>query len=265
MGWGDELIVTGQARELQGGTQRKVVVYDRHGRIRAHDMWRNNPRILGRSDRSHKPIELVNGPGHRPYIAGKSEQRWTWREWQCPVGEIYLSPDEIAFALPHVPQVVIEPNVKQNASPNKNWGHERWTRLVALMRVAGVQPWQLGSAGTQLIPGAKLIETPDFRYACAVLARAKAAVLPEGGLHHAAAALKVPAVVIFGGYIGPKQTGYEGQVSLFTGGQACGMRIECLHCAAAMAAITPELVMERLMHLLQPEDSQGARPQENTL
>jgi hypothetical protein len=50
-------------------------------------------------------------------------------------------------------------------------------------------------------------------------------ISPEGGLHHAAAALGVRAVVIFGGFISPATTGYELHTNLFTGGQACGMRI----------------------------------------
>ena len=268
MGWGDELIATGQARAMQQADPRKVMIHDRNGAIRAHAMWVNNPRILGRTERAAKTQLLVNGPGVRPYIAAKSAERWTWREWQCPVGEIYFCGEERAFGEQLAPPgrfVVIEPNNKPKASPNKDWGRARWQALVALMRRAGLQPWQLGPPGTQLIPGARLIETPDFRQACAVLARAGAAVLPEGGLHHAAAALKVPAVVIYGGFISPKQTGYAGQVSLFTGGEACGMRIECKHCAAAMAAIAPGLVMERLMELLGSEDSQGARPERKTL
>ena len=248
---------------MQQADPRKVMIHDRNGAIRAHAMWVNNPRILGRSERASRTQLLVNGPGVRPYIAAKSAERWFWREWDCPAGEIYFCGDELAFGeqlAPPSPFIVIEPNNKQKASPNKDWGREHWQALVALMRSAGLQAWQLGPAGTQLVPGARLVETPDFRFACAVLARARAAVLPEGGLHHAAAALGVRSVVIFGGFISPRQTGYAGHVNLFTGGEACGMRIECKHCAAAMAAITPAMVMERLMEMLESKNSQGARP-----
>lgn len=254
MGWGDEIIVTGQARLLQQQNPGKVVVYDRAGRIRWHEIWRNNPRIVSPADRPHRPQMLINGPGVRPYIAAKTPERWTWKDWACPVGEIHFSAGELAFAAQHSPGVVIEPVLKAKASPNKDWGRANWTALAALLRAAGMEPCQIGPPGTQLLPGVRLIEAPGFREACAVLARARAAVLPEGGLHHAAAALGVKTVVIFGGYISPRQTGYDSQVNLFTGGTACGMRTPCRHCAQAMAAIAPDQVQERVAALLRESD-----------
>jgi ADP-heptose:LPS heptosyltransferase len=250
MGYGDELIATGQARRLQQLDKRKVLIRDRNGRIRWSEMWANNPRIFSPADRCTAQ-EITNGPGVRPYIAAKTDRQWFWRDWECPRGEIYFSEDEIGFAaaLP-APVVVIEPNNKPKASPNKDWGRERWTRLALLLRDEGLPATQLGPPGTQVIDRAKIIHTPSFRHACAVLARARVAVLPEGGLHHAAAAIGVPAVVLFGGFISPKQTGYQGQVSLFTGGTPCGMRIDCKHCKDAMAAITPEAVVEEVKRLV---------------
>lgn len=226
------------------------MVFDRNNQQRWHEMWRNNPRIATRSESVHKPQRLVNGPGVRPYIADKTQGRWTWKEWECPKGEIYFSPDELAFASGYRPIVIIEPNNKAKASPNKDWGRERWAVLAGELSKNGLEPVQLGPSGTQRLAGVHLIETPTFRHACAVLARAKACVLPEGGLHHAAAALGVPSVVIFGGYIGPRQTGYATQTNLFTGGKPCGMRVTCEHCAQAMSKITPEIVLGEMLKLL---------------
>lgn len=250
MGWGDELIATGQARVLQQTNPGKVVIQDRHGAQREHEMWRGNPRIATRSDRLHKPQFLANGPGVRPYIVAKTGRQWSWREFECPVGEIYFSEDEKNFAAQFSPGVILEPNNKAKASPNKDWGFSNWQRLVELMLGAGIRPWQLGPPGTRVLAGAKIIHTPSFRHGCAVLARAKACVLPEGGLHHAAAAVCVPAVVIYGGFISPKQTGYASQVNLFTGGEPCGMRIPCEHCKRAMVAITPTMVLEELQRII---------------
>lgn len=227
-----------------------MVIYDRNGAIRTHEAWANNPRILRRDERAQSPQPLINGPSVRPYIASKSAMQWQWREWQCPVGELYFSADELAYAAQHQPDVIIEPNMKPKASPNKDWGRHRWQELVTLMRAAGITPYQMGPAGTQLLQGAKLIDTPSFRHAAAVLTRARAAVLPEGGLHHAAAAVGLKSIVIFGGYISPKTTGYASQVNLFTGKSACGMRIACRHCAEAMSKITPQLVLDELQKVL---------------
>jgi ADP-heptose:LPS heptosyltransferase len=75
------------------------------------------------------------------------------------------------------------------------------------------------------------------------LARAKLYIGAEGGLHHAAAALGVPAVVLFGGFIPPLVTGYETHINLTGGAQeACGSLKPCDHCRKAMDAISVEEV-----------------------
>ena len=250
MGFGDEIMVTGIARRMQYSCPHKVVVYDRNGQIRAHEMWRDNPRIATRDERLSKTQSLKSAPSFRPYIAEKYDSRWVWKDFECTPGEIYFSEDELAFAAKYSGGIVIEPNTKAKASPNKNWGRQRWVELVGLMLDHGLPIWQLGEEGTQTIAGVQHIKTPSFRHGCAVLARARAAVLPEGGLHHAAAAVGVHAVVIYGGYISPAQTGYALHTNLFTGGKPCGSRQPCKHCDEAMAAITPQAVFDSLLSFL---------------
>ena len=247
MGYGDELMVTGHVRELQLRDPRKVRL--EYGKRLWNEVFDHNPRIARGEDRDVQVYQArVNGL--RPYATAKSADRWVWRQFKPPVGELYFQPDELAYAAQFSPDVVIEPNLKGNASQNKDWGLERWVRLVALMREAGLKPTQLGPAGTRVLPGASLIETRNFRHACAVLARARGAVLSEGGLHHAAAVVGVRAVVIYGGFISPRQTGYDLHTNIFTGGEPCGMRIACKHCQRAMAAIAPEMVMDELRKLV---------------
>ena len=124
----------------------------------------------------------------------------------------------------------------------------------ALVQLRRDLDWvQLGPPGTRVLEGARLVATPDFRAACAELAGARAAVLPEGGLHHAAAALDVRAVVIFGGMTAPANTGYDSHVNLFepmNGASPCGQRVACGHCARAMATIRPATVAEQLERIL---------------
>lgn len=247
-------MVTGQARVMQQKDPRRVVVIDRNGRPRTHTIWMNNPRIWNGEGGEPKPgfQQLENGPGMRPYIDDKTETKWTWKNFDPPVGEIYLSRFERQVAELFGPiGVVLEPNIKPKASPNKDWGRNRWARLAELLYRDGIEYVQLGPPTTETLKGARLIRTDSFRAACAVLARAKAAVLPEGGLHHAAAALNVKSVVIFGGFISPRQTGYRTQTNLFTGGEPCGMRAAmCDHCVRAMNQITPELVFAELKKLI---------------
>jgi hypothetical protein len=243
LGWGDEIIASGQARLLRLSEPRyKVGIYDRNGALRSHDAWLYNPNIAGRNDPTGRVTELRNGPGMRPYIRSKHPDRWEWKSWECPVGEIYFSEYEREIAQRFSWDIIIEPNLKAKASPNKDWGLARWQELTRILLASGRAVFQLGPMGTRVLTGARLIETQTMRQACAMLWRARGAVLPEGGLHHSAAALGVKSIVIFGGYISPKQTGYASQVNLFTGGEPCGWRAPCQHCAKAMSSITPEEV-----------------------
>ncbi len=243
MGWGDEIMVTGVARRAQETNPLPVKVLDKKGQTRWHEIWTGNPRIA--SPAFAGPVQTItNGPGRRPYIERETKERWIWREWDCPTGEIYLTPQERAFGTRYSGRVIIEPNLKPKASPNKDWGKPRWASLARQLMDFGYAVAQLGEPSTPMLAGVERIQTAGFREAAAVLASAKLAILPEGGLHHAAAALGVPAIVIFGGYISPRQTGYASHMNLFTGGIPCGMRIRCQHCADAMNAILPEQIVE---------------------
>lgn len=249
MGWGDEIMASGQAKRAQQTDPRRVQILDRHGAARWNPIWQGNPRIAHPDERGDFQI-LRNGPGNRPYIAAKNVDRWTWRKQDCTPGEIYLTDAERQFASAYHGFIVVEPTLKQAASPNKHWGAEHWNKFATLAARAGLRLAQIGPRRTRTLAGVTLIETPDFRSACAVLANAQAYVGHEGGLHHAAAALGIPAVVIFGGFISPAQTGYETHRNLFTGIEPCGMRVPCKHCAAAMAAITPRMVLQELRGII---------------
>jgi ADP-heptose:LPS heptosyltransferase len=248
MGFGDELMAAGQARKMNETDPRRVQIIDRYGNPRWHPVFENNSR-LARPGEEGDFQKLHNGPGNRPYILGKAHDRWTWRNFQCTPGEIFFTQAEKQFASAYRPQIIIEPTLKSRASPNKQWGLDRWQHFAKIAKKAGYGLTQLGAPGTRPLQHATMIATPDFRHACAVLANAKAYVGHEGGLHHAAAALGIPAVVIFGGFISPAQTGYATHRNLFTGAQACGMRTPCRHCETAMEKITPEMVLKELMEI----------------
>ena len=250
MGAGDEILVSALARRAQLADPRRVQILDRRGNPRRHWIWDGNPRIAQAGEEGDFQ-SIADGPGCRNYIERELAGRWYWRAQTNEPGELYLNPGELAFGAQHDPQIVIEPNLKPRASPNKQWPMERWLQLIRFVREEGYRVHQLGPAGTRPLKGATLIETPDFRKACAVLARARAFVGPDGGCHHAAAALGVPAVVIRGGFISGRVTGYAGQVDLFTGQElGCGMRTPCPCCAAAMGRITAVDVLDALKGIL---------------
>lgn len=259
MGYGDEIMVTGEARRRQeAGDPRPVAVLDRHGTPRRHPLWAGNPRIATPEAVARGvPVQtIVNGPGCRPYIDyGRTTATcWAYTDWRATPGELY----DIERRKPQ-DYVIVEPHIKAKASPNKDWGWERWQALIGRLDLDWVQ---LGPPSTRLLDGVRHIETATFLAACRALTGARAAVLPEGGPHHAAAALGVPAVVIFGAMTSPANTGYDRHVNLvepadgvpagrsLSEGGPCGMRVPCGHCARAMASIEPETVASHLEQLL---------------
>lgn len=252
MGIGDEIITAGRAREHYQRTGRKVKIVRQAVRTKWFDVWDNLPYILREgSEERHDILRAKDKEGLRPYCAGKLGEQWIWQPYAPPVAEIRFTAAELEFGRAAAGAVLLEPNIKRDASPNKDWGWGRWQQLVDS---APWIPWlQAGPAGTSFLNNVRRIETATFRQAAALLGACKAAVLPEGGLHHAAAALGVPAVVLFGGYISPAVTGYAGQTALFIESKdwplGCGMRRPCRHCAQSMAAITPEAVLGALEKL----------------
>lgn len=234
-----------RAEHLRSG--RRVRILGANRQVRWHELWDGLPYIAAPGDHGGHYAFVMNGPGHRPYIEKKRADRWIWRAHHCEAAEMRLRPEEQRFAAALAdPGIVVEPGIKARASPNKDWGWARWQTFARLAADAGIRLTQLGERVPRLLPGAHFVYTPSMRYACAVLSRARCYVGHEGGLHHAAAALGRPAVVIFGGFISPAQTGYDGHRNLFTGGKPCGARQACEHCARAMAAIEPRMLLDEL-------------------
>jgi ADP-heptose:LPS heptosyltransferase len=138
------------------------------------------------------------------------------------------------------------------ANQNKDWGRDKWQVLADILALDGHKLVQIGSIETRPLKGVRLIVTPTFREGAAVLSRAVAAVLPEGGLHHAAAVVNVPAVVLFGGAIDPQATGYDSHVNLADDGplSPCGIWRYCPHCAEIWRKLQPETVASALRAML---------------
>ena len=248
---GDILQSMGEARALHHKTHQPVLIVGRDGRpVEDHGLFRGVPYLLKRPAGAFSYQRLMNGVGVRPYIAAKTTERWTWKPYKPRPAEIVFTPDELEFAERYRGHVLIEPNVKSIGHNNKAWGGpRRWAELNRMINDAGFSTVQCVPGGGKPIAGTAL--TPTFRYAAAVLSVSRAAVLPEGGLHHAAAAVGTPAVVLFGGFISPEVTGYEAHTNIFTGaGLGCGMRTNCAHCRQAMAAITPSMVLDKLKEIV---------------
>lgn len=251
MGLGDWIMATADVKKLNEATKRRIVVVGKGSKPMWSEVFEHNPRIaksIHHVERGELVQTLVNGPNMRPYIAGKTDQKWSWRRLrnQSP-GEIWLTEGEKAFAQLYKDMLVVEPNVKANGHTNKAWSFDRWEEVAR----KNLHPMvQCGGVGTKWLPGVTRVETPTFRHAAAVLSVAKGIVTTEGALHHAAAAFSIPAVILWSEFISPDVTGYQSQHNLRHAGDPCGMRVPCKTCAISMDKISVDEVTEAIQKLL---------------
>lgn len=248
MGWGDDLMVLGEAQAKSAKMNRKpIAIVDGAGNLVKSTLFNHQTCISG----LYRPEEytLTMGPGGRPYIAGHSVDARVWRKYKPKPARIVFNRQEQEF-MATLPSgyVVVEPHVKQygGGKANKDWGFDRYQNVVK--KLPEIHWVQMGDGTGQRLEGVTYIQTPTFRLACAVLSKARGYLGPEGGLHHAAAAVGIPAVVIFGGYISPEVTGYDSHINLFTGQElGCGKHAKC-DCDC-MARITEDEVVNMTRRL----------------
>lgn len=148
------------------------------------------------------------------------------------------------------PFVVIEPHVKANASPSKLWPLARFEQVARVLRKQCLV-YQAGAPDSPSLDGLPRLPTRSFREVLPFLKAARLYVGPEGGLHHASAAMGTRAVVIYGGYVPPSVTGYDFHINLTGGAQACGTHTHgCAHCVDAMQRISVDEVVDAALRLL---------------
>lgn len=251
MGYGDEVMATGQARGLS--LRGKRAAFGDGQRIIwgpwSSTVFQNNPNIARPgSEKDSDLVWIPNYKGSRPYNH-PGGRGWIWHmNFRPSIGEFFFSPheDHLTYHLPPG-SVVIEPNVpKKPVAPNKQWPVERYQAVADILLEAGWSVFQLVSSHSRVrLPRVKHLPTETYRRAVSTLRSAALYIGPEGGMHHAAAAVGTAAVVIFGGFIPTTVTGYAGHVNL--GGKpedACGSTSVCEHCRKALLSISVDEVIQ---------------------
>lgn len=256
MGIGDELMMAGEARRRAAAAPgARYLILDKRGDPKWHFAWEGNPHVA----RPGEPHDGVIGfrNGLRPYMESKTPQRYVFRRYDPLPAALEIPAAAQALSMRAEGAIVFNPTVKARAPVNKQWGLSRWKSLLREGRRRWVQIGEPGYAPR--MGGAEYVPTASFWEACALMQGARAVVCHEGALHHAAAALGVPCVVIRGGFISPRVTGYAGQADLYVEDAryplGCGSRVPCVHCAEAMAAIAVADVLKALDALLQPQSA----------
>ena len=252
MGYGDEIMASGHALTVYKNTRgvKKIRIVDKINRPRWSDLWENLDWILQPKE-LHPYYDVQNGPGCRPYIQGVFNRRQgqTWTTWKANdnIGAIAFRQQEIEFFNGLKERfgkyVVIEPNIFPNANPNKQWGWDNWVTLVSRLHKDNIPIIQIGAPTSRVLPAIEFVKTLSFRYGAAAIAGSVLSVLPEGGLHHAAAATHKPAIVLFGGCCSPTVTGYDFHVNIGSD-DPCGRWVPCSHCNAYWKTLEPDYVLD---------------------
>tara|TARA_R110000751_G_scaffold10671_6_gene38672 strand:- start:7229 stop:8116 length:888 start_codon:yes stop_codon:yes gene_type:complete len=232
-------------------------------RINWSEVFENNPNIVQPEEPVKTLVCIPDYPGCRPYIdyegseiAENKYTKFKWMKDYSPIpGELYFSESEkseaaeIALRLPS-PFFVIEPNIADKEWTNhKGWPVDRWQKVVTELKDE-VEFIQMSKGET--LRGIHQVITPSFRQACAVLSCAGGFIGTDGGLHHAAAALDIPAVVLWGHYSSPQIFGYTDHINLrHANGLGCGSAwSDCDECKPSMEKITVEEVIASIKEII---------------
>lgn len=264
IGYGDEIIGSGLARGAHA-RGKQIAFGDGHKIFWsswAPEIYQGNPNVAQPGQERAANLEWIDHyKGSRKYnrqVNGK----WVWNYDFRPVpGEFFFDDIERHIARQFAPGfIAIEPNVpwQKTVAPNKDWGESKYEELARRLLLQGYRLVQFKHKNSRrLIAGADIIELHKFRHVISVLSRAALYIGPEGGMHHAAAAVGVKAVVLFGGFIPPQVTGYDTHTNLTGGAEACGHIKPCKHCQQAMANISVDEVKDAAIRQLHHEMRNG--------
>lgn len=251
MGLGDNIMATGMARGAVARGKRiafgdgKKLIWD----TLSAGIFHGNPNIARPGQERNSNVEWIPFyRGNRLYNK-QGNGRWLWNyDFRPTPGEIFFSHEELHYAEQMRPGfIIIEPNVPiyKSVAPNKEWPAERYEEVAKRLVSAGHVVIQLKHGGKHNLRSASSVHSSNFRKALALLQRASLYIGPEGGMHHGAAAVNVPGVVLFGGFIPPQVTGYDTHTNLVGNAtEACGSLKKCDHCIAAMQSIEVDEVYE---------------------
>ena len=277
MGYGDSIMVTGIAKNVKKKySDYQIIVGDRKKLLSYYDpmIFVNNPNITAEPDidLSKKTIWIEEFQGKRSYVNNADKDKFYWNEkYRAAQGELFFSDNEINFAQSMYKKIgkhkssefqkkiiFIEPSrntthknaESNNGEENKKWELKKWQEVVNYFKneILFVQSTYENCDILDEVYNFVL----NFREACALMSLCDFYLGWEGGFSHAAAALNKKAVVLFGGYIHPKTTGYNFHQNIYIDidGSPCGMRKYCEHCEKCRKLIKADQVIESIKEIL---------------
>ena len=223
VGLGDQLLASGQAKLLHQKTGLKVQI----GSPKTGAIWMplyDDVPYLG------DEIWLTDYPGCRGYIKrierGKYERVIFDHNYRAEPATVVIDPIDTDY-------IIIEPETK--GPPAKKWHYYQQV-------VDAFPKWKFLQFNQKTLNGVDTIKT-TVKQAAAYMKGARAYIGTEGFLHHLAAAVGTPAVVLIGAYSLPEIIGYSNHINLcIDDPDELGHRSKF----GAMERIKPEKVIEVL-------------------
>jgi len=262
MGFGDEIMATAEAKALKLKYPNAKIVIGDGKKEYWSPIFNNNPNINRLSDASDTSeiVWLKNHIGSRPYIDySKSDMdiQMHYKKYSVSPGELYFDAADLEIAHAFIneldtgnkPIAFIEPNVEFGQP--KDWGFEKWQSLVDCLKdkIFFIQPVYKNAF---VLKDTTTFHSKNFLQGCALLSKADIFIGPEGGLHHAAGAIGIKGVVIFGGRIHPDMMGYDIHSNIYVDlpESPCGMIQNCNHCKESMERISVDNVISEVERFL---------------
>lgn len=171
---------------------------------------------------------------------------------------IFLTASELSkhkLPISNKPWIAIQSTGNSKWTDNKNWGMQKFASVVKML-----SDWysfvQIGDDGEPELEGVlNLTGKLKLREVFLVLKECNSFVGQVGFLMHAAAAVEVPSVIIYGGFEAPWQSGYAQNVNLYSSVPCapCWLESKCPHEKMCMEMIQPAQVVQSLLHITNVE------------
>jgi len=269
--YGSDILATGEARIVREQNPDTKIAFGNpealsptsEGKTKLYwsEIFENNPNILQPGENAEEITIIANFPKSRPFInyaktkytqideQNKTPYKFAYNaDYETTRGELFFSDNEIAEAEKLIgdleaPIIFIDPIA---GIENKGWLPERWNNLVEQSSYNFVQ--LLYNNQPTALNGVTQIDPKTFRLACAILkvCSGKSILLTtDSNLHHAAAALNMPTIVLWSHYSHPDNLGYEEHINIRwdAAGTPCGLRDSCIQCKHSMEMIKVEDVL----------------------
>ncbi len=148
--------------------------------------------------------------------------------------------------------IALEPHAKDDYTPNKSWFFERWQAVVDQVSEL-ITVVQVGLPGKALLK--RVVDfrgLGSFRDTACLLKGAKLFVGTDGGLMHAAQAVGIDSVILYGGYTPLELTAYHNNINIYhhVDCAPCGLRVQCPFHKKCLASIQVEEVVAAITRKL---------------